>query len=108
MALKSWNIADFTGATAEAPVEQVLLEASGVTIMVLSLIVSNYSNLEDANVTVERRGSDNSVKFRWIMELKATDSPLGLDTKMVYTGGDKIVITSDQPDVSAEANGNES
>lgn len=94
--------------TSEVIQSQMLLDSTGVTVILLSLIVSNYSSLNDANVVIERRASDDTMKFRWAMKLKATDSPLGLDNKMVYVGGDKLVVESDLPEVSVEASGDES
>ena len=108
MALKSWSIPSFTGATAEVPVSQTLLEATGTTIITLSLLISNFSDANPAHIVVTRQGSDNSVKFKWILDIPATNSPFALDSKMVFVNGDKLVISADNPDVSVDASGDES
>ena len=107
MSLKSWTIPSFPLAEQGSPVELVLLDSAVTPVIVLTLLISNWSNLHDAHVVVERRGSDDTMKFRWVVDLKAPDSPLGIDSKMVYSDGDKLVVSSNSPDVSVEASGSE-
>lgn len=107
MALKSWGIADFEGAVTDTPVEKTVLEASGVTITTLSLIISNYHATDEAEVIVTRTDSADVMKFKWGLTLAAADSPFALDSVMVYEGGDKLKVESNNPDVSVDVSGEE-
>ena len=104
MKLEAFNIVSFPGAHQAEPKELKLLESSSTgTILILSLIINNYHVADDAALTIERRGSDNAVKFKWPLDVLSTSSPFFMDSKMVFTNGDKLVVTSDNADVSVEA-----
>lgn len=107
MALKSWSIPDFPGASAENMVEREVLNSDSAVIVSLSLIISNYADMTDAHVTVERRGKFGNVKSRWGIDVAIADSPFALDSKLVFVAGDKLVVTSDNPDVSVDVSGDE-
>lgn len=100
MALKSWSISQFA-----VPGEAITLLDSGIgTILLLCLMVSNNS-AQSAHITVARVGSDGAIRFQWAIDMAPGESPLVLDTKMVFTGGDRLMITSDQTDVAVDGNG---
>lgn len=104
MALHSWSIYEFPGAEAAAPVTQTLLDSGGDTITLLSLFISNYSGAE-ATVWVKRVDSQGLNKARWGITLGATDSPMVIDSMMVFTEGDRLDIESDTPMLSVDASG---
>ncbi len=104
MALKSWSITNFDG---DLPETKELLDSSTNTIILLSLLIANNSG-EDVDITVERRGSDEVVKFTWMLEIPAGNSPVALDSKMVFESGDKLTVTSNKENVSVDASGDES
>jgi hypothetical protein len=104
MALKSWSIASFDGTLPET---KTIVDSDTYTVILLSLLISNYSDADDANITVEVVTSANAVKFTWIMDIVATNSPFALDSMIVLTGGDKLRITSDIEEVSVYASGHE-
>ena len=108
MALKSWSIAEFSGADEENYVQETLLEADGVVIILLSLLISNYSDENDAHIIVTRTDSSDTVKFRWELNIPVTNSPLALDSKIVFTDGDKLKIEVNNADVAVDASGDES
>lgn len=104
MALKSWSIASFDGSLPET---KTLIDSGSNTVITFSLIISNYSNADDANITIERTDSSDTVKFQWIIDIEATDSPFAMDSMLVFEDGDKLKITSDIEEVSVDANGDE-
>ena len=108
MALKSWSIANFDGAGTEVYIEKTLLEADGVTIILLSLLISNYSETDDAHIIVTRTDSFDEVKFKWELDIPATNSPFALDSKMVFVDGDKLKIETNNANVAIDASGDES
>jgi len=107
MALKSWSIPDFTGAdvATETYLEQTLVDSAATTVMLLSLLISNYNDADPAHIIVKRTDSADAIKFRWELDIPATNSPFALDSKMVFESGDKLKIETDNPNVAAEASG---
>ena len=92
----------------EAEVTKTLLDSTTNTITTFSLLVSNNSEAAEANVKVERTGSDDVTKFSFPLTIAAGNSPVAIDSSMIFTGGDKLVVTADAPDVSVDTNGEES
>jgi len=107
MALKSWSIDEFTGATSENLVTEELLDSGASTIILLSLILCNNSDSDEANITVSRLDSLDAVKSHWEMAIPPGNSPVAIDSMMVFTGGDKLAVTSAVEDVSVDASGDE-
>ena len=106
MALKSWSISSFPGATSEAPVELAVLQAPfGKVVITLSLLVSNYGET-GASITV-RRKDGSTEKFKWLLAIPAGNSPFAFDSKIVLQGGDILSVESTSPDVAVDLNGNE-
>lgn len=85
-----------------------LLDSGSNTIILLSLLISNYSLTSDAHIIVTRRDNTGVEKFKWILDIPVTNSPFALDSKMVFTAGDKLKIEVDNPDVAIDASGDES
>lgn len=109
MAFKSWSIYEFTGASVGSPVTTTLLSSSvDTSIIVISLVLSNYSTTEEANITVSRTDISNTVKFKWKITIPALNSPVSLDSKIAFINGDKLKITSDAVEVGVDASGDES
>ena len=109
MALKRWNIAEFDTVTAEGPHTKPLLTAAdGAETILLSLLISNYSMAEDADIVVEHKDAADALLFKWMLRIAATSSPFALDSKLVVEPGDYITITSDIDAVSVMASGDES
>lgn len=107
MALKSWSIKEFTGAASGSPVTQTLLDSTTNTIILLSLLIANNSG-EVANITVQRLSSTDVVKMEWQLAIPSDNSPVAIDSMMVFEGGDKLSVTSDAEFVSVDASGDES
>ena len=106
MALKRWAIANFgTGGTGST---QTLMTAEDTKkIIILSLLISNYSDAEDANIVVDHTdGTDTLFKFN--IALPQGNSPMAIDSKIVLEPGDVIQVTSDIDEVSVIASGDES
>lgn len=106
MALKSWSIHSFAGAEPGSEVTEELIDSGTNTIIVLSLLIASRA-AESATVTVKRLSSTNVVKFEWKLILPVLNSPVVLDSKMVFADGDKLSVTSDREHVSVEASGSE-
>ena len=106
MALKRWNIANFgTGGTGST---QTLMTATAdKETILLSLLISNYSSTDAANITVTHTdGTDTLFEFK--AAIPAGNSPLAIDSKIVLEPGDVISITSNIDDVAVLASGDES
>jgi hypothetical protein len=87
---------------------QTLMTAgAAVETILLSLLISNYSTTSDANIVVEHTDGSNNI-FEWEIDLLYTDSPFALDSKIVLEPSDVIQVTSNNPDVSVLASGDES
>lgn len=84
----------------------ITAEAAKETIL-LSLLISNYSSIADANIIVEHTDGSSTL-FKWEIDLLYTDSPFALDSKIVLEPADVIQITSNNPDVSVIASGDAS
>ena len=106
MALKRWNIANFgTGGTGST--QTLMTAAASVETILLSLLISNYSDAEDANIVVDHTdGTDTLFKFN--VTLPQGNSPMAIDSKIVLEPGDVIQVTSDIDEVSVIASGDES
>lgn len=108
MALKRWTIDAFDVAGTPAVTKQTLLTAaSAKETILLSLLISNYSTTNAANITYEHTDGTN-VLFTFNATIPAGNSPLAIDSKIVLEPGDKIDITSDIDKVSVIASGDES
>ncbi len=107
MALKSWSIDEFSGADEYSETIE-LIDSGANTIILLSLMIANNSDTDDAEITVERKSNADAVKFSWSLVIPQGNSPFALDSKIVLAGGDKLAITSDIEDVSVDASGDES
>ena len=108
MALKRWNIDSFDVDGSPAVTTQTLLTAAAsVETILLSLFISNYSVVDDANITVEHTDGTN-VLFQFPLTIPAGSSPFALDSKWVLEPGDEIDVTSDIDEVSVLASGDES
>ena len=106
MALKRWYIANFgTGGTGST--QTLITASSGVETILLSLLISNYSDADDANIVVDHTdGTDTLFKFN--VTLPQGNSPMAIDSKIVLEPGDVIEVTSDIDEVSVIASGDES
>ena len=106
MALKRWAIANF--GTGGAGSTQTLMTATAAKeTIILSLLISNYSDAEDANIVVDHTdGTDTLFKFN--VTLPQGNSPMAIDSKIVLEPADVISVTSDNDDVAVLASGDES
>ena len=106
MALKRWSIANF-GTVGSGSTQSLMTAEATKKIIILSLLISNYSDAEDANIVVEHTdGTDTLFKFNVI--LPQGNSPMAIDSKIVLEPGDVIQVTSDIDEVSVIASGDES
>jgi hypothetical protein len=48
------------------------------------------------------------VRFKWVLDIPATNSPFALDSKLVMNEGDKLKIMAGIEDVAVIASGDES
>lgn len=87
--------------------ENLLTAGVGKETILLSLLISNYSTINDANIKVVHINGINDI-FRWEIDLLYSDSPFALDSKIVLEPNDIIKITSNNPEVSIIVSGDES
>lgn len=106
MALKSWTIGNFPNATTSAPETLALIGSASNTIILFSLLISNYSNADDAHIVCEHTDGANTL-FKFIIDIPKTNSPFATDSKVVLEAGDVLNITSDITEVSVIASGEE-
>ncbi len=105
MALKSWSIDDFDGTLPET---KELLDSTTNTILLLSLLIANNEAADTAEITVQRLSDTDAVLFEWTLTIPSSNSPVAIDSKMVFDDGDKLVVTSAKENVSVDASGDES
>jgi hypothetical protein len=89
------------------PIE-LMQATSGLECILLSLLISNYSYENDANIWVFHTTSAGVVRFKWVLDLPATNSPFALDSKLVMNEGDKLKIMAGIEEVAVIASGDES
>lgn len=88
--------------------EETLLTAEvGKETIILSLLISNFSDTYDSRITVKHIEGTTTM-FEWFIDIVADNSPFALDSKFVIMTGDKIAFTSNSPFVSIIASGDES
>lgn len=106
MALKRWAIHNFgTGGTGST--QTLMTAASAKETILLSLLFSNYSTADDAEIVYEHTDGTNTL-FKFVLTIPAGNSPVAIDSKLVLEPGDVISITSDIDEVSVIAGGDES
>ena len=106
MALKRWAIANF-GTEGTGSTQTLITASSGVETVLLSLLISNYSDAEEANIVVDHTdGTDTLFKFN--VFLPQGNSPMAIDSSIVLEPSDVISVTSNIDDVSVLASGDES
>jgi hypothetical protein len=86
----------------------LLTATTGVECILLSLLISNFSYENDANIWVLHTTSAGVVRFKWVLDLPATNSPFALDSKLVMNEGDKLKIMAGIEEVAVIASGDES
>jgi hypothetical protein len=86
----------------------LLTATSGLECILLSLLISNYSYENDANIWVFHTTSAGVVRFKWVLDIPITNSPFALDSKLVMNEGDKLKIMVGIEDVAVIASGDES
>jgi hypothetical protein len=89
------------------PIE-LMQATSGLECILLSLLISNYSYENDANIWVFHTTSAGVVRFKWVLDIPATNSPFALDSKLVMNEGDKLKIMAGIEEVAVIASGDES
>ena len=100
MALTRWYIYSFT-----SPETKTLLTAeTDKETIILSLLISNYSASNNANVTVTHTDGTNTI-FEWTLTIESGSSPFALDSKIVMEPGDEINVESDIDNLSVLASG---
>ncbi len=107
MTLKSWSIAEFTGASGASPVSTDLIDSGSGTVILLSLIVANRG-ADSAQINVERVDASNTVLFGFDFTLAPSDAPFAMTAKTVFADGHKLKITSNRVDITVDASGDES
>ena len=106
MALKRWNIANFgTGGTGST--QTLMTAAATKETILLSLMISNYSTTDAANITVTHTDGTSTI-FQFKAAIPSGNSPLAIDSKIVLEPADVISVTSDIDDVAVLASGDES
>ena len=106
MALKRWSIANF-GTEGSGSTQSLMTAEDTKKIIILSLLISNYSDAEPANIVVDHTDGTNTL-FKFNVTLPQGNSPMAIDSKVVLEPGDVIQITSDIDEVSVIASGDES
>lgn len=86
---------------------EVLSAALNKETVSLSLLISNYSSTEGANIWIFQTDGTN-ILFKWYLSILQGDSPFALDSRMVFNSSDQLLIMSDVEDVSIIINGDES
>ena len=106
MNFKRWNIYSFD--TTLGPETKTLI-TTGIdkSIVLLSLLISNYSQTDNANITVNITDGTNNL-FKFNITIPSGNSPMAIDSKIVLNSGDVMQVTSDIDDVAVLASGDES
>jgi hypothetical protein len=86
----------------------LLTATTGVECILLSLLISNYSYENDANIWVFHTTSSGVVRFKWVLDIPVENSPFALDSKLVMNEGDKLKIMAGIEEVAVIASGDES
>ena len=106
MALKRWAIANFgTGGTGST--QTLMTAAAAMETFLFSLMLSNYSATDPANITVEITDGTNNL-FEFTVAIPQGNSPMAIDSSIVLEPSDVISVTSDIDEVSVIASGDES
>lgn len=88
------------------PVE-VMQVSADVSCFLLSMLVSNFSQTDDANIWIYHTDASDVIKFKWVIDLLATNSPFALDSTIVLEAQDKIKIMASIEDVAMYISGDE-
>lgn len=75
--------------------------------IILSMLVSNPSMVDDARVWIYIADKDENVLFKWFVDLPMDSSPFALDTKQVLADQDRLEVMSNQKDVCVLVSGDE-
>ena len=106
MALKRWAIANFgTGGTGST--QTLMTAAASVETIILSLMLSNYSATDPADITIVITDGTNNL-FEFNVTIPQGNSPMAIDSSIVLEPSDVISVTSDIDEVSVLASGDES
>ena len=102
MALKSWGIASFT---VETWTELVEGQAGEETVL-FSLLLSNYSTTDPANIDVRHYAADGTtVNFQWVLTKAGGETPTAIQVPIVVPAGGKIEVKCDIADAAVLASG---
>lgn len=86
---------------------EILQAGSDIECILLSILVANYGQ-DDAVIELVITDSSDTVKFKWWLELAATDSPWGMDSKLVIDPEGKLKVNSSRENVNIYVSGDES
>ena len=106
MALKRWAIANF-GTDGTGSTQTLMTAAASVETIILSLMISNYSANDPADITIVITDGTNNL-FEFNVTLPQGNSPMAIDSSIVLEPSDVISVTSDIDEVSVIASGDES
>lgn len=87
---------------------EIMQVSENVVCFLLSILISNFSQTEDANIWIFHTDSEDNVRFKWMVDLLATNSPFALDSTVVMDAQDKLKVLTNIEDVSIYISGDES
>jgi hypothetical protein len=85
----------------------VVQKQAATECILLSLLISNYSDAKDARVWVYQASKEGDVYFPWFVDLPKDNSPFALDTKIVLNDEDRLVVMPSIKEVSVLVSGDE-
>ena len=86
---------------------ELMTAAAAMETFLFSLMLSNYSATDPANITVEITDGTNNL-FEFNVTIPQGNSPMAIDSSIVLEPSDVISVTSDIDEVSVLASGDES
>ena len=87
---------------------QVFQKQTGTELILLSLFISNYSYTHDANIWFFLNTGAGALRMKWPLDIPVDASPFALDSKIVFTNTDKLLVMASIEEVCVFASGDES
>lgn len=85
----------------------IMTAAAGAEVVILSFIISNFSDALDCIVWIYHKDSSNNVYFKWLLKIPSESSPFVLDSRLCLNNSDSIFIQSNIENVSVLISGDE-
>ena len=96
MALHTWTITSFPNPSALIPI----VDSHVGVAVILSLLISNYDDIDNANIEMLITDNLNAITFKSVIMLPVGSSPFALDSRVVIKNSNKLQFRSDVVNVS--------